>query len=40
MFRVHQLVSFTIVRVEGIPFRLNRRPGSCLNRQGPQVYHT
>ena len=39
MVCVNQLVSFTIVRAEGIPFRLCRRPGSCLNRQNPQVYH-
>lgn len=38
-FRVNQPVSFTMVRAEGIAFRLNRRPGGSLNYQGPQVYH-
>lgn len=39
MVCVNQLVSFMIVRMEGIPFRLHRRSGSRLNRQNPQVYH-
>jgi hypothetical protein len=29
MVCVNQLVSFMIVRTEGIPFRLRRRPGSA-----------
>ena len=39
MVWVNQLVSFTIVRAEGIAFRLCRRPGGCLNRQNPQIDH-